>query len=139
MPHSKTSARASRSPAPTSGHWYAAHVILHVRFLQGRQSQYPVWENVYLVCARGPKDAQRRAETIARKLTATTDPSFSWDGRPAQWVFSGIRKLVAVDHVSSSGVLGNGDELTYSEFTVPNKAQLRRLVAGRRASLSYDA
>jgi len=111
---------------------------MYVRFLRGRQSHYPVWENIYLVRARGPAEAQRRAEAIVQKWEAATTDSGTWGGRPAKWVFAGIRKILWVAHVGPPGVLGPGDELSFSEFSLKTLAQVRRLASGRAVTLSYD-
>ncbi len=42
--------------------WYAAHVILLTKFLDGVQDSYPVWENVVLINAATSEEAYAIAD-----------------------------------------------------------------------------
>jgi len=74
--------------------WYAASAILYVKFKDGRQDRYPVWENVYLIDADGDDSAFHLAEERARRCEGDSEGSFTWDGRPATWVFECVSGLV---------------------------------------------
>jgi hypothetical protein len=117
--------------------WHCAHAILYVKFKDGRQDSYPVWENIYRVEAENGKEAHAKAVKIASAAAGDSDASFRWNHRPAEWVFAGIRKIVVVSHENLGGKLANGDELTYSELTLSNEATLRKLVNGEPVTLDY--
>ena len=114
--------------------WYAAHAILYVRFKAGKQRRFPVWENVLLVRARTAREAWRKAQRRAREDQGDSGGTFRWAGRRAEWVFAGLRKVVAVS-ARSEGRLGDGDEITYNEYEVDDAAALERLVAGASVSV----
>ena len=119
--------------------WYAAHAIMYVRFKSGKQATYPVWENVLLVDARTPAAASRKAERRARQDEGDSGGTFQWGRRPAEWVFAGLRKVVAVSHQSSRPGLRDGDEITYTEYDGVNAASLKRLAAGKTVRVEYVA
>ncbi len=115
--------------------WYAASAIMYVRFKDGQQDHYPVWENILLVEAASESLAQERATERARLDEGDSDGTFRWNGRPAGWVFAGVRKILLVSHEGDN--LGHGDELTYSEFSVADENALHDLAAGREVVLRY--
>ena len=115
--------------------WYAASAIMYVRFKDGPQADYPVWENVLLIEAESAEVAEERATTRARRDQGDSLGSFRWNGRPAEWVFAGVRKILTVSHEAKD--LGDGDEITYSEFSVVDEKALRDLVTGREVSVRY--
>jgi len=109
---------------------------MYARFKDGQQDHYLVWENVLLVEAESDGLAEQRAAARARLDEGDSNGSFRWDGRPAEWVFAGLRKVLSVSHQAAVS-LGHGDEVTYSEFHVADEKALRDLVAGREVSLKY--
>lgn len=117
--------------------WYCAHAILYVKFKDGRQDSFTVWENVHLIAAADGKEAHAKATQVARLAEGDCDGTFTWEHRPAEWVFAGIRKIIGVSHVEPSNELASGDELTYSEFSVPDAAALQRLAAGGAVTVEY--
>ncbi len=119
--------------------WFAAHAIMYVRFRDGVQTPTPVWENVLLI--EGPEDgdlAFEEAEKRAREDEGDSEGSFRWDGRPAEWVFAGIRKLITVSHRGRVDEPRHGDEITYSEFVLPDLAAVEALAAGKTVGLEYS-
>src|SRR4051812_46950139 len=96
--------------------WYAAHAVMVVRFKAGRQGSFPVWEHVLLIDARSPASAWRKALRRAKQDAGDSSGTFRWGGRRAEWVFAGLRKVVAVAHQSPGGGLGDGDEITWCEY-----------------------
>jgi hypothetical protein len=117
--------------------WFAASAIMFVEFKDGTQDYYPVWENVLLIEAEDGAAALRSAERRAREDEGDSSGSFRWDGRPAIWVFAGIRKVLTVDHGREGGPPSHGDEVTFTEFVLRNRASLDRLVAGDAVDLEY--
>ncbi|WP_157758568.1 DUF4288 domain-containing protein [Cystobacter fuscus] len=123
--------------------WYAASVVLFFRLKSGRQRKFTVWENVYLIAARTPAEALARAEERGRQATDPQD-EITWNGKPAEIVFGGIRKLItcAADPILSNQALvtrlHDGVEATYSSFTVNSKAELDALIRGESVAVLYD-
>ena len=117
--------------------WFAAHAIMYVRFKDGRQDPYPVWENVLLIEAADFNGAESAARDLARQDEGDADGTFCWQDRPATWVFAGLRKTLRVAHRGSTSEPASGDEITYSEFSVPNEDALRRLAAGDTVVIEY--
>jgi len=130
--------------------WYAAHLIQYVRFLDGIQDRYPCYENVVLIEASSVADAVASAEEIGQATYgADSGTGFTWDERPAEWVFAGLRKLVECDDtgVSAPGAPdrydadfrpGHGTEVTYSQIEVQTGQELIDLVAGESVRVLYD-
>lgn len=128
--------------------WWAVHFILVMEHIKRKKSgpRYLVYENVYLVRARTGTEAHRKGEVIARQ-EVIPDDSLRWNGSPARWVYGGIRKVISCAENTrrpSDGAGGDvhalqdGDEATYSAFTVSDRASLRRLVRGDSATVVYE-
>ncbi|XXF79109.1 DUF4288 domain-containing protein [Myxococcaceae bacterium GXIMD 01537] len=122
--------------------WYAASVILYFRLKKGRQRHFPVWENVYLIKARGAAEARERAEALGRSETA--QEGIELNGKPAELVFGGVRKLVScaadpsVPGESTVTKLYDGVEATYSTFVAKSRADLEKLIKGESVSAVYE-
>ncbi|MGA2599283.1 MAG: hypothetical protein ABSH09_20100 [Bryobacteraceae bacterium] len=48
--------------------WYAAHVIMYMRFKDGNQDRYPVYENIYLFQTESAEEAQNLQSRPAGKV-----------------------------------------------------------------------
>src|SRR5215212_447535 len=89
--------------------WYAAHIISYVKFKEGIQDRFPLWENVVLIEADSDDKALEEAEKIGKSdYDDSDDPDnngdMTWDERPAYWVFAGIRKLMLCTVIASTVV-----------------------------------
>ncbi len=115
--------------------WYAAHLILYVRYKDGKQPRFPVWENIVLVRAASVDEAFAKAEKRGLE-DATEDPSFRWEGHPADWVFAGVRKLT--ECVDADQRPGDGTEVTYIEMELPSLAAVKKLAAGEAVTVKLD-
>lgn len=76
---------------------------------------------------------RQRAEEDAGDSNGT----FTWNGHPSEWVFAGIRKLIKVAHNSLTEEPSNGDEISYSEFELPNLNAVMELANGESVRLEY--
>jgi hypothetical protein len=86
--------------------WYAAHIIMFVKTKGKRQRRFPVWENILFFQADSETDAFTKAEERGRLEEGDDDGTFRWGGKPAAWVFAGVRKLTTCAHPDSrSGAL----------------------------------
>ena len=115
--------------------WFAAHIMMLVRFKDGRQDVWPVHENVVLF--RGTAE-EARAKARRRGLADQGDAAgtYEWMGRPAELVFAGLRKVVAC--APDDGDPGEGTEVSYSELLVRSRADLERLASGRPTEVHYE-
>jgi hypothetical protein len=115
--------------------WYAAHLVLCVRFKSGAQDRYPVWENIVLVSAKSQEEAFDKADEIGRQ-SAGDDSTFKWGRRAARWEFMGVRKLVECALQGDS--LDSGDEITYSELELDSLAAVRAFAEGGPVRAKFD-
>lgn len=109
--------------------WYAAHVVMYARWKKGRQERFPVWENIVLVQADSEEEAFAKAESRGREEEGNDDGNFRWGGRPATWVFAGVRKLTLCEDADEQPI--DGTEVSYIEMEVDSPAAIRKLVAGQ--------
>jgi hypothetical protein len=116
-------------------HWYAAHLILYVKLKDHAQRKYPVWENIVLIRARTEDEAFAKAEKRGQE-DATEDDTFRWGGRPARWVFAGVRKLTLCEDPESRP--GDGTEVSYTELEADSVQAVRKLVAGQPVAVTYQ-
>lgn len=112
--------------------WFAVHVVMVIQVRRPR-AFVPVFENVFLVQARGWKEAERKGARFGKREEHSD--GLTWGGVPSKLVFRGVRKVIAcAPDTSRSGeaivrVPHDCMEATYSRFTVKNseQSQLRRV------------
>lgn len=119
--------------------WYAASAIMFVKYKDGNQNRYPIWENVHLIEASTPEEAEEKAIRRAKEDEGDGSGSFKWEERPATWVFAGLRKLLSVSHPDSDENELDGAEITFSEFEAATEADLNSLVSGDDVKVLYCA
>jgi hypothetical protein len=113
--------------------WYAAHLVMVVEYKHGRQTRFPVWENIVLVRAASVDEAFAKAEKRGQEDAGDDDDSFHWEGRPARWVFAGVRKLTTCEDPGQRP--GDGTEVTYLEMELPSREMLEKYIAGEPVSV----
>jgi len=121
-------------------HWWAAHVILY--FEEGRrQSQFLVWENVYLLRAKDASDAAKRGEELGR-ADCVPDETRTVGGRPAALVFGGVRRVAWCAappyRAEPTALLRDGTEATFSTFVAKTRRDLKALIGGRPVVVAYE-
>jgi hypothetical protein len=114
--------------------WYAAHLILYVQFKNGRQRKFPVWENIILIKAKSEEEAFAKAEQRGKEDEGDDD-TFKWEGKPARWVFAGVRKLTLCDDPERRP--DDGTEVSYTEMEVDSEQAVAKLVGGQSVSVTY--
>lgn len=136
--------KESEQPEPLdSGKcWFCAHVIIWQQYKDGIQDDYGIWENIYLVKADTAEEAWQKAECKGIEITEHDD-GLEINGRPARWVYGGVRKLItAIDssffECKIHEVMENIIELTWNEYTVPDKQSLDKLIAGDSVNVNYE-
>ncbi len=115
--------------------WYAAHLILYVKLKEHSQRHYTVWENIVLIKARTEEEAFTKAEQRGKKDEGDDGGTFRWDGKPAQWVFAGVRKLALCEDPERRP--DDGTEVSYTEMEVASEQAVRKLVAGQPVAVKY--
>ena len=125
--------------------WYAAHIIMSVKLKVEPQQKYPVWENIVIVKAENIKEAWAKAIHFGKAEEGDSFGTFTWDKKPATWVFAGIRKLIECEpsveqccKESSNAILADGTEITYSQLEVENEEALQKLVKGDPVLVLYE-
>jgi Domain of unknown function (DUF4288) len=121
---------------------FCAHVIIWMKYKDENQNDYPIWENVYLVKAESEDEAWEKAERRGKE-ECENDDGLEVDGRPARWIYGGVRKLISVIEASflECNIHENCEdiiELTWNEFTVPDKESLDKLISGDSVNVNYD-
>jgi len=119
--------------------WYVASAIMSIK-TNGKQKNIPIYENFILIEADSPNQALDKAIKISKDETALDDDLYL-NGKPAKMVFEGIRKLIKIsnptDRDLDSTPPTTGTELTYSEYLIKTKNQLKNLVAGKSVNIKY--
>ena len=113
--------------------WFAAHIIMVVKLKNGPQKRFPVWENIVLVSAESDDEAFAKTEQYGRKEEGDDDCTFRWDGKPARWVFAGVRKLTECAVVGERP--DDGTEISYNEMELGSERAIEQFVAGRPTSV----
>ena len=130
----------------TRGTWFAGHVVLYFDESRRGQATFVVWENIYLIFARTPREAAKKAEALGR-AECVEQGALKVDGKSARLAFGGVRKVVscAANPIAKDGaltshvpVLYSGVEATFSQFLVRGRKKLQSLIAGRPTSIEYQ-
>lgn len=114
--------------------WWSAHLLYYSRFRDGIQDYYVVTEDIVLLQASDGAEAEARALKIGEERKMVSD-TWVCDGRPADEVFLGFRKVIQCQNPTD--IPGDGTELSYSEFMVKDRESLERLLAGQAVAVEY--
>jgi hypothetical protein len=114
---------------------YCAHIVMTVIYKNKKQTNYPTWENIYIISAGSDEEAWRKATQIAHRQEGDSEGSFKWDGSVAKWQFEAIRKLVKCDTPSKQGEFLDGAEITYNEYIFEDKFTLLAFCKGEQIRL----
>jgi hypothetical protein len=122
--------------------YFCAHIILWMKDKDGVQKEYPFWENIYIVKARNISEAKKKAERCGIE-EAEPDDGLEVNGKPAKWTYGGVKKITniidnSIFECEMHEILKDVAEVTWGEFSVPNKATLDKLISGELVSSNYD-
>jgi hypothetical protein len=106
--------------------WFAAHLILYVKLKDRPQKSLPVWENIVLIHAETEEEAFEKAERRGAQEAGDDGGTFRWGGKPAEWVFAGVRKLTLCQDADERP--RDGTEISYTEFSLASQEALEKLV-----------
>jgi hypothetical protein len=121
--------------------WFAASIVTVVKFRDGAQNCYPVFETTYLVEANDFNQAELKANKLG-ELEAMAGDDLTYEGRPAFREFLGVRKLKLTHSLAADDGLGSvqpmdGTEISESYFEAANEADCVALAKGKRVTVSY--
>lgn len=109
--------------------WFAAHVVMWLRFKDGPQPYFAAEENILLIEAASDEEAAGRAEAIAiERYVGYDSGSLMCDNRPAERVFGGIRRLIPCDITAEMPT--DGTEITYQFLLVESRQEFEALLRG---------
>ncbi len=117
---------------------------MKVVFTENIQEDFPVYENIVLVDAADPEEAEKAARQFGIDAEGTSQGTMTWDGKKACLVFAGIRRLVScvdlVNHANLTGpetkAVGHGTEVTYFQFGLKSAADLDDFLDGKEVELT---
>jgi hypothetical protein len=116
--------------------WYGVHVVMAVRFKDGKQKKFPAWENVYLIQAADSKEAEEKGMKIGKENEGDSSGTFHWNNVPASWEFVGIRKVLEISNARSAGNKPeDGVEVTYQTVEFTEEDALQNYAEGGAVSL----
>jgi len=118
-----------------NANWFAAHIIMWVKYTKHKQKSFPLWEDVVLIKAQSEKEAFAKAEARGQRLAGKGDATFTWGGKPAMWVFGGVRKVTTCDDPEERP--DDGTEITYTQMRVRSPEALRKLLEGEPVGVQY--
>jgi hypothetical protein len=113
--------------------WFAAHLVMYVKLKHHHQEGYPLWENIILIKAASEAEAFAKAEQRGHDEEGDDEGSFRWAGKPARWVFAGVRKVALCQDAEKRP--NDGTELSYTEMEVASQEALDKLLAGEAVSV----
>lgn len=116
--------------------WYAAHVVMYVKFKTGPQDKYPIWENIVLVEAESDDMAVEKATKFGREGEGDSSGTFCWGDVPAELVFAGVRKVIRCQEPENRP--DDGVEVSYSQMVVESEQSLRDLARGLPVNVLYE-
>lgn len=119
--------------------WYSASAIFFFEYKEGKQDEYLVWENVYLLEANSDQEAWKKAEKYAKQYEGDSSGTLTLNGRPVTQKYGGIRKIVSVSNSINieEGVL-EGAEVTFNKFVVKDRKSLDDLISGKPVKIVYE-
>lgn len=113
--------------------WYAASLVIYLKFDKGPQDCFLTWEDVCLVNASSRHNAMVKARRFGRERQ--NDPgSTVWNNRPGQWVFAGVRQLIDLPE-SGKCVPGDGIEVSFAKFFVRRTEDFHKLIQGETVTV----
>jgi hypothetical protein len=94
-----------------------------------------VWENIVLIKADSNDEAFAKANQRGLEEAGDEDGTFRWGGKPAEWVFAGVRKLTSCEDPERRP--GDGTEVSFIEMVLDSEQEVHKLVQGEPVRLQY--
>jgi|SRR5579864_2028101 len=131
--------------------WYAAHLILYYKVVEGEQDSFLCHENIVVLDADNEDLAYKEADRIGH-FQAENSGDLQLVGeehapRQATAIFAGVRKLMLCQRVppevlmreeDAPPYLLSGSEVTYSRLVVDNEQDVLALANGDAVTVLYE-
>jgi len=120
--------------------WYCAHALHYFEYEDGKQDDYLVQENIYLIQAASPDEAMAKGELQGKTVETHLDGSgLRLNDRPARLRFVTIRKVVECQDLDEQTEIltEGGIELSYSEYIISSKDEFEKMIHGKTATVDY--
>jgi hypothetical protein len=136
---------SSESPKRDTMTMFAASIIIWMRLKREQGADLAsdgrchLWERVLLVRAEDPDSAIQKASEFGMRDAASNSVDLTDDdGKPAELVFMGVRKLREVEWPeSATGESTDITEVSASEMEVANSDDLVKLARGSSVFVQY--
>jgi hypothetical protein len=115
--------------------WFAAHLVLYVQLKDHPQGRCTAWENIVLIKAASEEEAFAKAERRGREEAGDDGGTFRWNGKPARWVFAGVRKLTSCEDPNRRP--DDGTEISYTQMQLDSEQSVLKLVQGDPVKIQY--
>jgi hypothetical protein len=122
--------------------WFAASVLFAFDNLKGPQRRWYVWEDVVLIEASSRKEVMAKARAYG-KATTRSDDALNMGGHLATMRFVGVRKVLTISNPTHMDIDQSdhppvdGTEITFTEFLVESRGDLKKLIDGKEVSVIY--
>lgn len=118
--------------------WYCVHALHYFKYIDGTQTEFLVWEHMYLINAASTSEAKRKGELRAKEDEGDSGASLMLNNRPARLEFITVRKVVQCQDLDEQlRMPTDGTELSYSEYLVSNQDDFEKLTNAETATVSY--
>jgi hypothetical protein len=102
---------------------------MYVKFKDCNRSKIPVWENIVLIKAGSEEEAFEKATKRGKEDEGDDDGTFCWGGKPAQWLFAGVRKMTLCEDPEKRP--GDGTEVSYIQMEIQSDQDVWKLLEGK--------
>ncbi len=123
--------------------WYAAHLIEYLKFEDGKQDSFEVYENIVLIDAPDNQAAFNAAEKLGKTYEHST--IVGPERRPARWTFAGVRSLTECQDSDPETLAQPPDfkpkhatEITYLALVVDSEEALQKLINGEEVVITRE-
>ena len=123
--------------------WYAAHILVYLKYLEETQDLYDIQENIVLVEASDSQAAWTIADELGKKYES--DMLTGPEKKPARWTYGGIRVVIECQDVEPETLNQPPDfkpkhatEVTYLPYTVKSVETLNKLIKGEAVDISLE-
>ena len=116
--------------------WFAASIVLYVKYKDNKQNNYPIWENIYLISAMTPNEAYRKAISLGKNQQGDSNGTLKWCKRPACWKYAGVRKIIECTERNNKPT--DGTEISYAQMLIKNRNDLKKLIKCKPVEVIYE-
>lgn len=117
--------------------WYAAHLIMALKFQDGRQDIHPVWENIHIIEADTSDEAYDKADRIGLFEQEADTGKHTYGERPVRWKYAGVRRL-AECIAFEDGPPQSEREVTYLSYFLKDEKSFDRLLSDLSTEIILD-